>query len=309
MASVTKKTKSKRLEQIEKIVRARIQPDQITETEIPFLRLIQFTKPTPMTNGILKPSLCLIISGAKRIQIGDEVIKYGPGDYLISTIDMPIAGQVLKASRKDPYIGLSITLDPKDISEVLIEAEISDTESGNAGPAAYVSSSAAELKDAMFRLVKLLEKPRPNFFLAKTIKRELLYHLLTGPEAIHLSRRIMIKQSEQGIDKAITWLKKNFDQPLEIGALAKHVSMSISSLHHKFKSVTTMGPLQYQKRLRLQQARQLLLSGEEDVSGAASKVGYESHSQFSREYRRLFGAPPLQDVKRLRKDTRALLQN
>jgi AraC-like DNA-binding protein len=293
-----------------KIAQTLAKPDQLTETSIPSLRFVHSSRPTPLNHGVLKPSFCLILGGEKQIQIGTRTIKYGPGDYLISTVEIPTSGRIRGANPKSPYLGLSLQIDPKEITAIVTEAEIEFPRTGRKiEPGAFVAKSDREIRAACWRLIQLLVKSRPSKYLAEQIKREILYHLLTGPDGALFYQNVVTRQSEAGIARAIQWIKANLDQPLKMAELAKVAGMSVSGLHHKFKAITTKGPLQYQKQLRLVEARQLLLTGGFNVAAAASEVGYASQSQFTREYRRLFGQPPTKDLRRLRQIESAVLQN
>jgi AraC-like DNA-binding protein len=274
--------------------------DGILKTAIPFLTFIRGTKTTPLNRGILNPSFCVILQGRKSIHIGNEVIHYGVGEFLVASIHLPAAGQIVGASKTVPYYALGIQLDAKEIASIVIEAKIDVRANREAVSGAFVGKSDPELMEAISRLVKVLDRPRDAEFLANSIKREIIYRLLTSKDGHLLYQNVVLSNYEDGIGKAIYWIKNNFARPIKMESLAKSVNMSVSSLHHKFKAVMTMGPLQYQKQLRLQEARRLLLAGVADVAEAAYKVGYESQSQFTREYRRLFGAPPMKDVKSLR---------
>lgn len=298
------------LTRIFKIAQALAKHDQITITTIPALRLVHSSKPTPLKHGVIKPSFCLILKGEKQIQIGTDTILYGPGDFLISTVDMPTTGRIRGATPKAPYLGLSLEIDPKEITAIVTAAEIEWPHSAGAiSPGAFVAKSDREIRDACLRLIQLLEKPRPSKYLAEQIKREILYHLLTGKDGALFYQNVVTRQSEAGIGRAIYWIKTNLNHPLKMSELAKIAGMSVSGLHHKFKAITTQGPLQYQKQLRLLEARQLLLTGSFNIAGVADEVGYASQSQFTREYRRLFGQPPTKDIVRLRKSAPNVLQD
>jgi AraC-like DNA-binding protein len=300
------------LQSIFKLSESVARADQITPTAIPFLRFIHSTKPTGFNHGILKPSFCLILKGEKQIQIGAKMIVYGPGDFLVSTIEMPASGRVRSATPRAPYLGLSIEIDPQEIMEIVSEAEIelsSGPSKENSVPGAFVSKSDREVREACVRLVRLLRNPRPSKYLAEQVKREILYHLLTGKDAANFYQNLVTRQSEEGIGRAIHWIKANLSRPLRVQDLAKVAGMSVSGLHHKFKTITTLGPLQYQKQLRLVHARQLLLSGSVNVASAADRVGYLSQSQFTREYRRLFGEAPTRDLRKLRDAPKNALQD
>jgi AraC-like DNA-binding protein len=266
-------------------------------TLIPYLSFIRLSRPTELTRGILEPSMCMVIQGRKRILIGREITYYGSGSFALSAIDMPVSGQVVEASAAVPYLGVKIELDPKEVAALIIEADLAVPESPGARMGAYVDESDPDLQDAFLRLVRLLRKPQDLAVLSGLVKQEILYRLLTAPGGDVLYTTLRSRSKEKGINEAIHWIKKNYSQPMKIEKLAKAVNMSVSTLHHRFKALTTMSPLQYQKQLRLTQARRLLLGGNIEAATAAFNVGYESPSQFSREYRRFFGASPLQDGK------------
>ncbi|WP_353401542.1 AraC family transcriptional regulator [Duganella hordei] len=282
------------------IVQQHVRHDDRVATAIPFLALYHSSQPTSVTRGVLKPSCCMILQGSKRVHLPDDVLDYGPGEYLVVSVDMPAAGHVVNATPDQPYLLLNIELDPSEMAAVVMEAKI-DIESPQPVRGAFVGKSDPELQEALYKLVRLLDAPpQEAAFLAVGVKREIIYRMLTGAGGRQLYQNIVLDQQDRGISKAIAWLKDHFDQPVKVEDLAQATNMSVSSLHHRFKAVTTMGPMQYQKQLRLQHARALLLGGDVDAGTAAYKVGYESQSQFSREYRRLFGAPPMQDMKKLR---------
>ncbi|KQW90308.1 hypothetical protein ASC94_18640 [Massilia sp. Root418] len=271
------------------------------ETAVPFLSLLRASQPTPVTRGVLKPSCCVILQGNKRVHLASEVLDYGPGQYLAVSVDLPASGQVVNATPALPYLLLNIEFEPAEIAAVVAEARIDLNDGAQPVRGAFVGSTDASLQEALCKLVALLDAPpQEAVFLAVGIKREIIYRLLTGPHGRQLYQNVVLDQQDRGIGKAIAWLKERYNQPVRVEELAQATNMSVSTLHHRFKAVTTMGPMQYQKQLRLQQARALLLNGGTDAATAAYQVGYESQSQFSREYRRLFGAPPMQDVKRLR---------
>jgi len=289
------------LDQMIDIVSRFAHDDERYETVIPFLSLLRSSRPTPVTRGVLQPSCCVILQGGKRIHLGTDVLDYGPGEYLVVSVDLPASGQVLNATPGRPYLLLNIEFDPREIAAIVAEARIAMADDAQPVRGAFVGKSDAGLLEALNKLVRLLDAPAAEAaFLAVGLKREIIYRLLTGEYGQQLYQNVVLDQQDRGISKAIAWLKDRFDQPVKVEDLAQATNMSVSSLHHRFKAVTTMGPMQYQKQLRLQAARTLLLNGDIDAGTAAYKVGYESQSQFSREYRRLFGAPPMQDVKKLR---------
>jgi AraC-like DNA-binding protein len=289
-----------RLDHMIDIVQRHAADERRVATAIPFLSLLRSSHPTPVSKGVLKPSCCVILQGHKRVHLADEVLDYGPGEYLVVTVDMPASGHIISATADKPYLLLNIELDPQEIAAIVQEAKITiDSEQPVRG--AFVGQTDDALQESLYQLVRLLQAPPAEAaFLAVGLKREIIYRMLSGPYGRQLYQNVVLDQQDRGISKAIAWLKERYDQPVKVEDLALATNMSVSSLHHRFKAVTRIGPMQYQKQLRLQQARALLLSGDVDATTAAYKVGYESASQFSREYRRLFGAPPMQDIKKLR---------
>lgn len=269
-------------------------------TAIPFLSFIRFTAPTEMTQGILAPSMCLTLQGRKKVLVGTDVTRYGVGGYLLSTVDMPLSGQVIEASAGAPYLGLKMDFDAHEIATLVIDMQLAAPPRAGAARGACVRSASADLEDACRRLVKLLASPADRYALAPLLKKEILYRLLTDGGGAVLSQMALSNTRANGVRAAIQWIKDNFTEPLSIDRLAREASMSASVLHRRFKEVTVMSPLQYQKQLRLLEARKLLLGGNLEAATVGFRVGYESPSQFSREYRRLFGASPLEDVRHLR---------
>lgn len=271
----------------------------VNETPIPGLMLIRGAAPTSQVHALMEPAICLIAQGKKRTIMGDQVFEYDGSKYLIASVDVPIVGQILEASDERPYLCLRIDLDRKILAEMLLEI-------GDGFPEAPCSASLAvsdvtpDLLDVAIRLVRLLETPKDIPVLGKMVMRELIYRLLMGEQGARL-RQMAHGESRLGqINRAIIWIKENFRESFAIETLASEARMSASALHQHFKKVTAMSPLQYQKQMRLQEARRLILVEAMDAASASHAVGYESPSQFSREYRRLFGAPPVRDAARLR---------
>ncbi|WP_219118515.1 AraC family transcriptional regulator [Janthinobacterium sp. UMAB-56] len=269
-------------------------------TALPYLSLIRFTQTTELHRGMLEPSMCLVLQGAKTILIGKEITSYGAGSYVVSAIDLPVSGQVTQASRQTPYLGLRIALDARELAALVIDMQLAVPDSRRKQPAAYVEQADTHVQDALLRLLRMLDKPRDLAALGPLLKQEILYRLLTARGGAALYESVTAHAQEKGVSEAMLWIKHHYNQPLNIGQLAKSVSMSVSSLHHRFKALAVMSPLQYQKQIRLLEARKLLLTGKLEAASVAFQVGYESPSQFSREYRRLFGAPPLQDMEYLK---------
>jgi len=269
-------------------------------TALPYLSFIRIARPTELTRGILEPSMCLVLQGRKKVLIGQDVLDYGVGSYVLAAVDMPTSGQVTQATPAQPYFGIKITLDATEIAALIIEADLPIPATPKSRAGAYVGAADEDLQDAFCRLVRMLKKPRDLPVLSSLIKREIFYRLLTSEQSDVLFQTLSLHHQEKGVNEAIRWIKSNYAQPMQIDQLAQTVSMSVSNLHHRFKAITTMSPLQYQKQMRLLEARKFLLAGNVEAATAAFKVGYESPSQFSREYRRLFGASPLQDMEYLK---------
>ena len=220
-----------------------------TPTAVSFLSLLRSNEGTPFTPGMLKPSVCLVVQGAKKILIGKEVISYGAGNFLAASVDMPTSGHVVVASRTKPYLSVRIELKPSEVATIALDAKLQI--SATSTPGAYVGTADADLHDAVMRLMRLLSKPQDIPFLARSIKQEIIYRLLTSPDGHLLYHNIVADNHGVGIGKALRWIKSNYAQPLHIEQLARDVNLSVSGFHHKFKAVTTIPPLQYQKRIRL----------------------------------------------------------
>jgi AraC-like DNA-binding protein len=249
--------------------------------------------------SVFKPSFCVIPQGSKEVLLGDEVFRYDPSHYLIATVDLPVITRVVKASDEEPYLGCQLYLDATIVASVMLESGAEIKKSDASVKAMDVSPIEADLLDAALKLVRLLDTPEEIKFLAPLIIRELIYRLLRGEQGARLCH-LLSEGDTRRISRAVEQLKENMDQPLKIESIARELGMSVSGFHHHFKSVTAMSPLQFQKQIRLQEARRLMLGEDLDVASASSRVGYEDPSYFSREYKKLFGAPPQRDIARLR---------
>jgi AraC-like DNA-binding protein len=277
--------------------------DGATPTAVPGLTLVRQSSTALIQKGVLRPSICVVAQGTKVVQTGaDTPLRYAAGTFLASSIDMPVVGQVVGASKAKPYLVAHFELEPHDVLEVVKEAGVRLDVPSKSAQATFVGISDARLLEVVLRSVSALEDARGARFLAPLLHRELIYRLVTGPSAVALCQSAALARADDGVGRAVDWIKKHFKEPLRVPDLARRSNMSTSSLQHRFKAAVMMGPLQYQKRLRLEEARRLLASGRADATSAAFDVGYESPSQFNREYRRLFGLPPLRDVKRLRSE-------
>jgi AraC-like DNA-binding protein len=275
------------------------------ETAIPGLILARRDEPSEPVSIMYEPRVCVIAQGAKRVMLGDESYVYDAHRFLITSVDLPTVVQVIKASREKPYLGLVLRLDQREISQLMVDSNLPPPRPQQSSRGMATGEVTLPLLTAFQRLIDLLDEPKDIPILAPNIQREIFYRLLVGDQGARLRQIAAAGSQSNQIARAIDWLKKNFTQPLRIDDLASQVNMSTSTFHHHFRAVTAMSPLQYQKWLRLNEARRLLLIENQDATSAAFQVGYESPSQFSREYSRLFGAPPLRDITSLRQMTTA----
>ncbi|HCH2709421.1 TPA: AraC family transcriptional regulator [Vibrio parahaemolyticus] len=272
------------------------------DTPISGLRFSRWTTPTPPTSYTHNPSICLIAQGRKRVLLGEESFIYDANHFLISSVDLPIIANIIEASEEQPYLGLIMELDLTEISQLIVDSELAFTQSKEAQKGIAVGELSESLLDAFVRLAELLDEGQNIKILAPIIKREIFYRLLMSEQGTRLHQIVTAGSHSRQIAKAIDWLKNNFVKPLSVGDLASYTGMSKSSFYTHFRSMTSMTPLQFQKKLRLSEARRLMLTENLDAMAATFKVGYESPSQFSREYSRLFGAPPSKDIKSLREN-------
>ena len=273
--------------------------DGMHACELPGVTLIRSSAPAMPMPSIYTPSVCLVTQGRKRASLGERTFDYGAGDYLVASVDLPIVGTVIEASVEAPYLCLQIDFDIAMSSELALANPYSGCPA-QPGMGLKINDVTDALADACGRLLSLLDTPRDLAALAPLAEREILYRLLTGPAADIMRHVALADGSLARISRAIGWIEDHYDQPLSIETLAAEVAMSTSGLHAHFKAVTTMSPLQYRAQLRLQEARRLMVSEGADAAQAGFRVGYESPSQFSREYRRCFGTAPASDAERLR---------
>lgn len=270
------------------------------ETAIPSLFFYQHSSKTEPVYRVYKPSFCFVVQGLKEILLAQENFKYGPSDYLIASMNLPVIGQIIKASPGSPYLSLKLEFTHNQILEVLNDSKIQVKLKENAKRALFVGRMVPSIQDAVLRLARLLDTPEEIPFLAPLYTKEILYRLLQGPYGAELAQIVVEGSSTYRIREAIDYIVQHWDQSFRIEDLAETASMSISSFHRHFKEVTSMSPIQFQKQLRLQEARRILLAESADAADVAYRIGYESSSQFNREYSRMFGAPPRADIKRLR---------
>ncbi|MBS4197024.1 AraC family transcriptional regulator [Lederbergia citri] len=274
--------------------------DGVYSTDIPSLFFIRESNVSEPKHIVQKPSLCIVVQGVKEVVLGQERFIYGPGNYLVSSVDLPVTGRVAEAASDVPYMCFKVDFSPSQILEVISDSDIHVRSKEKAKRAMFVSETDTSILDAAIRLARLLDTPKDIPVLAPLFKKEILYRILQGPYGISLGQIAIEGSYTFHIGEVIEQIKKNYDKPIRIEELAETANMSVSSLHRHFKEVTAMSPIQFQKQLRLQEARKLLLSESTDAADVAYRVGYESPSQFSREYSRMFGLPPREDIKRLR---------
>ena len=272
----------------------------LNATAISALSLSRREEPTEPISGMYEPSICLVAQGAKRVLLGDDTYVYDAHHFLITSVDLPTVVQIIEASREKPYLGLMLKLDQREISQLMVDSNLPPPRAQQSSRGMATGEVTLPLLTAFQRLIDLLAEPKDIPILAPIIQREIIYRLLVGDQGARLRQIASAGSQSHQIARAIDWLKGNFTQPLRIDDLAAQVNMSTSTFHHHFRTLTAMSPLQYQKWLRLNEARRLMLTENADAATAAFQVGYESPSQFSREYSRLFGAPPLRDITNLR---------
>lgn len=272
----------------------------LNETAIPSLALSRRIEPTEPTSYMYEPCICMVAQGAKRVLLGDDAYVYDSNHFLITSLDLPTITQVTKATPRKPYLGLVFRLDRHEISRLMADSNLPPPREHQSGRGMAIGEVTLSLLTAFQRLIDLLDEPSDIPILAPIIQQEIYYRLLVSDQGARLRQIVSAGSQGHQIARAIDWLKGNFTGPLRIDDLAAHVNMSRSTFHHQFRALTAMSPLQYQKWLRLNEARRLMLTEHLDAATAAFQVGYESASQFSREYRRLFDAPPSRDITYLR---------
>jgi AraC-like DNA-binding protein len=301
-AREAQRVQANREELVERIARA--VPEDGTTQPLEGLYLHRSSAPLQPIHSVLEPSFCLIAQGSKEVLLGHSRYRYDPSHYLIATVDLPYVGQVLEASKEHPYLSLRLELDPSLVGSVMVEAGLSSPPGPADVRAIDVSPLDLNLQDCIVRLVRLLDSPAGAPVLMPLITREIIYRLLMGKQGARLRHLATLEGYTLPIARAVERLRQDFDQPLRVEHLARDLGMSVSGLYHHFKAVTGTSPLQFQKQLRLQEARRLMLSEDHDAASAAYRVGYHDASQFNREYKSLFGVPPMRDVQRLREAAR-----
>ncbi|MEK3715113.1 AraC family transcriptional regulator [Paenibacillus sp. FSL R7-0333] len=274
--------------------------DGAHETAVPALQFIRCSQASEPAYRVYNPCFCFITQGVKEIMLAQEHFVYTSSDFLVASMNLPVVGQVIKASPEVPYLSFKMEFTQNQILEVLHESKLQILPRENARRALFVGHIDTDLLDALLRLARLLDTPKDIPFLAPLYTKEILYKLLQGPYGVTLAQIAMEGSSTYRIREAIEQIVSHSEQALRIDELADIANMSVSAFHRNFKEVTAMSPIQFQKQLRLQEARRLLLAESADAADVAFRVGYESASQFSREYSRMFGAPPRADIKRLK---------
>ena len=296
------RVQANREELVERIGRA-IREDGTTQL-LQGLHLYRHSSPLQLAQGVVEPSVCVTAQGSKEVLVGDRCCRYNASQYLLVPVELPYVVQIFEASQARPFLGLRLELTPALVGSVLIEADHSLPSCHVDGGTIIVSQLDMYLLEAAVRLVRLLDSPVEASVLLPLITREIIYRLLMGEQSGRLRYIATLAGYTSYIARAVERLRQDFDHPLRMEQIACELGMSISSFHHHFKAVTGISPLQFQKRLRLQEARRLMLGEDLDASSAAYRVGYRDASHFNREYKSLFGVPPMHDVQRLREAAR-----
>lgn len=269
-------------------------------TAIPQLQFMRESTVSTALCGVVEPTLALMVQGKKETLLGEEIYRYSAAQYLVVSIDLPLRAFIVEATPDNPYLGFKLSLDPVQICDIIGQIRTDPDKQHHSRRGLFVSDADASLMDCAIRLTQLLDTPQDIPFLAPMIIREMYYRLLSGEQSEAVRQIATTGSSMQRVATVIKWLKAEFAKSLRVEELAEQANMSPASFYRHFKEVTSMSPLQYQKQLRLLEARRLMLAENADATRAAYQVGYESPSQFSREYSRMFGAPPIRDIERLR---------
>jgi AraC-like DNA-binding protein len=278
-------------------IEARTPGEGDVQTEIAGLRLYRRSVCTECVSAAYEPSLVVNVQGEKYINVGKSTHLMGGTNFLLTSVNLPVMSKVLMATKERPMLALILKLEMPVIREILSQQEFTALDQSKEARGMAIGTSSAELLDACCRMVDLLDTPADIPFLGPLVQREVIYRLLTSPQGRNLRAIATLGEQGQRLSKTVEWLRQNYAKPLRVEELAEMARMGVSTLHHQFRSLTAMSPLQYQKQLRLHMARERMVNGGMDAASAAFEVGYESASQFSREYRRFFGMPPMRDVK------------
>lgn len=285
------------LEELRTLIERHARPDMTTPIpDVMIARHAVSARSHEMSGSLM----ALVAQGKKHIALGDRIYEYGAGQYLVSSLDMPITGEFIDASADKPAFGFGLMLNPAMVAELLLQAAGNRDGRGNAPPAMTVSDAPEPLLDAVVRLLRLLDQPRDLPVLAPLLKREILWWLIVGEQGATVRELGLANSNLSHIARAVRWIREHYARAFRVEELAEICGMSASAFYRNFQAATAMSPIQFQKQIRLQEARLMLAARTSDVAGVGFEVGYESPSQFSREYRRQFGTPPSQDVLRLR---------
>jgi AraC-like DNA-binding protein len=268
----------------------------------PGLQFYRYSHPTQPNHCVYQPSVVLIAQGAKEVQYGDERLRYDPYNYLLISLDVPAVSQVLEATPQVPHLALRLELEPTTIASVMVETGVAPGRNDTSVKSMAVSKLPDELLDAFVRLIRLLDNADDYRVVSPMVIREIIYRILKSDQGARLRQMAVFGGNTPRITRAVQMLRSRFSEALSIEELARELGMSVSSFHQHFKTATSMSPLQFQKLLRLQEARRLLLAESLDATTAAVRVGYDDPSQFTREYKRLFGDPPMRDVERFKQE-------
>lgn len=287
-----------REELLERMIRA--MPEDGVADPIKGLRLSRSSIPTDTVYGVATPSLCVIAQGSKEVGLGGKQYRYDPYKYLLATVELPVVSRIVEASQERPYVGLRLNIDVTEVASVMVEMGQIPARNQEDAKALTVSALDCSLLDAVLRLVRLFESPAETRILLPLLSREIVYRLLVGEQGDRLRHMTVPGGHTHRISQAVERICREYSQPLHVEELARQIGMSVSGFHHHFKSVTAMSPLQFQKQLRLTEARRLMLGENLDAATAGYRVGYDDASHFNREYKRLFGDPPMRDVERLK---------
>ncbi|RYG70534.1 AraC family transcriptional regulator [bacterium] len=295
---ISQREEANREELIERL--ARCMPEDGVRDVLKGLRLSRISTPTDAVFGLAEPAFCTIAQGRKVTSLGGKEYPYDPYSYLLATVELPVVSRVLEATKEKPYLGFRLSLDPTVVGSVMMEIGQALLPRQGAQKALEVSPLDSTLLDGVLRLVRLLESPLEARILYPSVSREIVYRLLMGEQSHRMHQMTALGGHTHRISQAVEKICREFKDPLRVEDVARQIGMSVSGFHHHFKAVTAMSPLQFQKNLRLQEARRLMLDEELDAASAGYRVGYDDASYFNREYKSLFGVPPKRDIEALR---------
>ncbi|WP_314409284.1 AraC family transcriptional regulator [Streptomyces kroppenstedtii] len=288
------------LEELRTLLDRHARPDWTTAVDGVLISKVD--RPDPPAPSMSGTVLAVIAQGAKRLALGDRVYEYGAGQYLVASVDLPVTGQFIRVEPERPALGFGLALERSDVAELLLRAGPwgNPRADGGAPSAMAVSDASPALLDAVVRMVRLLDEPRDRAVLAPLVKREILWRVITGEQGATVRQLGLADSRLNHVSRAVGWIREHYAEPFRVEDVARMSGMSVSAFYRNFQAVTAMSPIQFQKQIRLQEARLLLATHPGEVTGVGRRVGYDNPSQFSREYRRQFGAPPSQDAVRLR---------